>query len=81
MKLRVLAFATAAEAIGADEIEIELPDGSGLPDLADRLQRDYPDHALLFGWNHAEEIMAKEQSFCDAGGEWIVYVPRVQVLK
>ncbi len=48
MKLRVLAFATAAEAIGADEIEIELPDGSGLPDLADRLQRDYPDLGAIW---------------------------------
>ena len=41
----------------------------------------YPDYALLFGWNHAEEIMAKEQAFRAAGGKWIVYVPRVQVLE
>ena len=27
-----------------------------------------------------EEIMAKEQPFKAAGGRWIVYVPRVQVL-
>jgi len=41
----------------------------------------YPDYALLFGWNHAEEIMAKEQAFKVAGGKWIVYVPRVQVIE
>jgi len=41
----------------------------------------YPDYALLFGWNHAEEIMAKEQQFKAAGGRWIVYVPKVQVLE
>lgn len=41
----------------------------------------YPDYALLFGWNHAEEIMAKETRFRAAGGKWIVYVPRVQVLE
>lgn len=41
----------------------------------------YPDYALLFGWNHSEEIMAKEQDFKAAGGKWIVYVPKVQVLK
>jgi methylation protein EvaC len=41
----------------------------------------YPDYALLFGWNHAEEIMAKEQAFREAGGKWIVYVPKVQVLE
>jgi len=39
-----------------------------------------PDYALLFGWNHAQEILAKEQAFRDAGGRWIVYVPTVQVL-
>jgi methylation protein EvaC len=40
----------------------------------------YPDYALLFGWNHAEEIFAKEQVFRAAGGKWIVYVPKVQVI-
>jgi methylation protein EvaC len=40
----------------------------------------YPDYALLFGWNHGEEIMAKEKSFTSSGGKWIVYVPRVMVL-
>lgn len=42
---------------------------------------DFPDYALLFGWNHAEEIMAKEQAFREAGGKWIVYVPQVGVLE
>lgn len=41
--------------------------------------RDYPDYALLFGWNHGEEILAKEQAFAQAGGQWIVYVPKVEV--
>lgn len=40
----------------------------------------HPDHALLFAWNHAEEIMAKEAGFRKAGGRWIVYVPRVEIL-
>jgi methylation protein EvaC len=42
---------------------------------------NYPDYALLFAWNHSEEIMAKEQKFRDAGGKWIVYVPKVEVLQ
>lgn len=46
----------------------------------DEFQKAYPDYALLFGWNHAEEIMAKEQKFKAAGGKWIVYVPTVEVL-
>jgi len=40
---------------------------------------DYPEYALLFGWNHAEEIMAKEQKFMESGGKWIVYVPEVKI--
>lgn len=40
----------------------------------------YPDYALLLGWNHAVEIMANEKDFRQAGGKWIVYVPKVEVL-
>lgn len=43
-------------------------------------QANYPDYALLFGWNHAKEILAKEQAFIDGGGKWIVYVPEVRIL-
>lgn len=39
----------------------------------------YPQYALLFAWNHADEIMAKEQAFRAAGGRWIRYVPDVHV--
>jgi methylation protein EvaC len=40
----------------------------------------YPDYALLFAWNHAQEIMSKEREFTAQGGKWIVYVPEVRVL-
>ncbi|NKE62660.1 class I SAM-dependent methyltransferase [Lentzea sp. PSKA42] len=40
----------------------------------------YPDYALLFAWNHAAEIMAKEQAFREQGGRWILYVPKVHVV-
>lgn len=39
----------------------------------------YPDVALLFAWNHGEEIMGKEKKFTSAGGEWLVYVPEVRI--
>lgn len=42
---------------------------------------DYPDYVLLFAWNHGDEIMEKEEKFKKAGGKWIVYVPKVQVLE
>lgn len=40
----------------------------------------YPDYALLFAWNHADEIMAKEREFSAAGGRWILYVPEVHIV-
>ncbi|MBF6329809.1 class I SAM-dependent methyltransferase [Nocardia transvalensis] len=40
----------------------------------------YPDYALLFAWNHAAEIMAKEADFRRAGGRWLTYVPDVHVI-
>jgi methylation protein EvaC len=46
----------------------------------EEFKANYPDYGLLFGWNHAEEIMSKERAFKAAGGKWIVYVPKVQVL-
>ena len=40
----------------------------------------YPDYALLFAWNHADEIMAKERLFREQGGQWILYVPHVHLV-
>lgn len=40
----------------------------------------YPDTALLFAWNHQDEIMEKERHYTSRGGRWIVYVPEVRVL-
>ena len=43
-------------------------------------EKNRPDYAVLFAWNHAEEIMAKEREFMTAGGKWIVHVPEVKIL-
>jgi len=40
---------------------------------------NYPDYALLFAYNHAKEIKAKEHEFIESGGKWIIYVPKVGV--
>ncbi|HWI41866.1 MAG TPA: methyltransferase domain-containing protein, partial [Verrucomicrobiae bacterium] len=45
-------------------------------DFADR----YPDVALLFAWNHGQEIMDKEQAYVAGGGKFLVYVPQVKVI-
>ena len=42
--------------------------------------RDYPPYAVLFAWNHAAEIRAKETAFTAAGGKWITFVPRVEIV-
>lgn len=46
----------------------------------DEFLRKYPDYALLFAWNHGEEIISKEKKFTDAGGKFISYVPNVHII-
>lgn len=46
----------------------------------DSFSNPYPDYALLFAWNHAEEIMAKERQFHENGGRWILYAPKVHLV-
>ena len=43
-------------------------------------KNDNPDYAVLFAWNHAQEIFEKEKDFAARGGQWIVFVPEVKVL-
>lgn len=58
-----------------------LTPGSHLPVHGPEAFSDpYPDYALLFAWNHAEEIMANEEGFRAAGGRWILYVPHVHLV-
>jgi methylation protein EvaC len=47
----------------------------------EELQSSYPDRLLLFAWNHKKEIMEKESTFIDQGGEWITYVPQVTLIR
>ena len=48
MKIRLLAFASAGDALGASELDLEMPDGSRVADLRDRLDRDHPRLAPLW---------------------------------
>ncbi|MFC5286857.1 methyltransferase domain-containing protein [Actinokineospora guangxiensis] len=58
-----------------------LAPGSGIPVRPPAaFAEEHPGHALLFAWNHAEEIMAKEAEFRAGGGKWILYVPEVRVV-
>ena len=44
-------------------------------------RENYPDYAVLFAYNHAKEIMAKEKEFVEKGGKWILYVPDVHIVE
>ena len=39
-----------------------------------------PDYALLFAWNHADEIFENEVLFNTNGGKWISFVPEVEII-
>lgn len=58
-----------------------LTPGTGIPVCPPECFSDpYPDYALLFAWNHAEEIMANEDQFRANGGHWILYSPKVHIV-
>ena len=46
----------------------------------EHFQKNPPDYAVLFAWNHSEEIMAKEKEYMAQGGRWITHVPEVRVI-
>lgn len=48
MKIRLLAFATARDALGQGELELEVPSGSTVADLARLLRTGYPDLAPIW---------------------------------
>ncbi len=39
-----------------------------------------PDYAVLFAWNHFDEINQKERKYRENGGKWIIPVRMVEVL-
>lgn len=59
----------------------KLSPGRHIPIKSHReFQIDPPDVALLFAWNHAEEIRQKESDYLSNGGRFLTHVPFVRYL-
>lgn len=45
----------------------------------DQLLRDQPDYCLLLNWDAADEVIAQQQRYREAGGKFIIPLPNVRV--
>lgn len=58
----------------------KLSPGAHIPVLPyEQFRESNPDYVLLFAWNHAAEIMKKEQGYMGNDRHWITYIPEVKV--
>jgi len=58
----------------------KLSPGAHLPVLPyEQFRESDPDYVLLFAWNHATEIMKKEDEYMGTDRHWITYIPEVRV--
>jgi molybdopterin synthase catalytic subunit len=69
VKIRVLAFATAADALGSREFEVELEDGASVAELLAQLEADAPELGPI--WNRLAiavngELAGPERTLTDA---------------
>ena len=58
-----------------------LTPGTHIPIVApEELVKRKPDYTLLLTWNFADEILAQQKAYRDAGGKFIVPIPGVKVV-
>jgi novobiocin biosynthesis protein NovU/D-mycarose 3-C-methyltransferase len=59
----------------------KLSPGTDIPIVDEgALLREMPDYAIIFAWNFAEEIIARNQLYLKNGGHFVVPVPEMKVV-
>ena len=77
--------------VGADSLDFvadrstykqgRLTPGTHIPIVPpEELLKRKPDYTLLLTWNFADEILAQQKAYRDAGGKFIVPIPKVKIV-